>query len=46
MSRNGQRKKNKNVILIIIIVVVIGLFLLSRTRQITRLEPQRVVTRP
>ncbi|MFZ0336127.1 MAG: hypothetical protein WAN10_05400 [Candidatus Acidiferrales bacterium] len=46
MSRDSGRKKNQSVILIVIILVVIGLFLLSRTRQATRVDQRHVLTRP
>lgn len=46
MSRESQRKKNQRVVLIVIILVVIGTFLLSRTRQATRVDQRHVLTRP
>jgi hypothetical protein len=46
MSRDKRRKKNQRVILIVIILVMIGVFLLGRTRQATRVDQRHVLTRP
>ncbi len=46
MSQSRQRKKKQRIVVIVIVLIVIGMFLLSRTRQATRVDERHVLTRP
>jgi len=43
-SRGGRKRKNNNVIIAIIILLLVGLFLVSRTRQVARPQSQPIYT--